>query len=82
MKCDYCQGEDHLETACGKKKGERTFMVGFGCLLMVLLSPFLLAGSIVGAASSAFMEGFRGTKDLWRTILKCIRGKRDEEPTV
>ena len=82
MKCDYCQGEDHLETACIKKNGERTFTVGIGCLLMALLSPFLLAGAVIGAIASAFMEGFACTKDIWKSILKGIRGKRDEEPTV
>lgn len=78
MKCDYCQGEDHLVSACGQKKGERRLRVSFGVVFLLILFPFAVIGAVCGAAWGAFMRGFGCSRDMWDLGVRVVRGKQDE----
>lgn len=79
MKCDYCDGEDHLITACSVKTRERNVSLGIGFLFAALMIPFWCVGWLSGIFSSGFLAGFRESKDLWRGTFKMIHGKKDTE---
>lgn len=79
MKCDYCNAEDHLITACGARKGYQTLEGGGGCLVAAVLAPFWIAGAIVGAIGGAFTAGFHMFRGSWAYGLGKISSKKADE---
>lgn len=82
MKCEYCDAEDHLITACPTKKGQRAFDLVLGCLLILILGPFFLLGGVIGLGAGAMIQGYRISFGAWRMMLHRIKGPSDEPTEI
>ena len=79
FKCRYCDSETHVEIDCSKWKSDRRLEFGFGCLMLIIMSPFALLGAIAGAAWGAAKSGFNFCEDFWTEGWKSVRnGKKSE----
>lgn len=79
MKCDYCEGEDHLLSACPTKAGARRNEVAGGCAFIAFLAPFYVVGIIAGAIWSAAKAGISAAENIWPTAWKRVRDRKDND---
>lgn len=79
MKCDYCDKDDHLESACPMKAADRRGEVVIGVIVAIVMIPFYAVGFVMGLAWSAAQAGFNFTSDFWPQCWKTIRNKKGED---
>jgi hypothetical protein len=78
MKCTYCDAQDHLETRCPSRAGDRRKEVGLGIVVFFLSFIPYIIGLLAGMWWSALKTGFVFTMDFWPSAWATIRGKKDD----
>lgn len=79
VKCEYCNGYDHLVTSCPTLKGDRRTEKGMSWFFVVFLVLFWLIGSIGGCIWSALKAGFQFGDGAWPQAWTSLRGKEKDD---
>lgn len=83
MMCEHCGKEDHMESACAAKAGERAWDVVMGIAAILVLFPFLILGMAGGLAWGAALHGFSMSIGIWKKAVSALLGKKDHhDPAI